>query len=449
MAEIRKVSKKDIETLVRLLREQSEVGLEMESLRVTPEGFLAHTPHPFPDEPQFDRDFCENQVEIITPVCYSAEEACRTLCEYSSEVRRRLLALPTGPELLWPFSNPPYCRGEEDVPIAQFTGEAAEKTEYRNYLSEKYGRRLMLLSGIHYNYSYPPEALDMFAEICGKYTPERGEDPAEFRRMTAETAYLMLAEKAAFYSWLIVALTAASPVSDGSFWEDAPPGTPGKEGLSSVRCSEYGYWNRFVPTFSYESADAYIASVMRYIGSGYLQSPRELYYPIRLKPRGAYDVQKLREGIGHIEFRMLDLNPFAGGALALEDLEFLHLLIAWMTLMPRQRLNRRQQEETVANMKAAAHYPLEEVRIDLPFGDESVRVPLAEAALGVLDSMEEILGEDPAIGFQREKILHPEKRYAERIRRICGTNGEDYIAAGLRLAAEAAEGSETNVQEDR
>ena len=87
--------------------------------------------------------------------------------------------------------------------------------------------------------------------------------------------------------------------------------------------------------------------------------------------------------------------------------------------------------------------------IDLPFGDESVRVPLAEAALGVLDSMEEILGEDPAIGFQREKILHPEKRYAERIRRICGTNGEDYIAAGLRLAAEAAEGSETNVQEDR
>ena len=35
-------------------------GLEKESLRVTPEGFLSHTPHPLPDNPNMERDFCEN-----------------------------------------------------------------------------------------------------------------------------------------------------------------------------------------------------------------------------------------------------------------------------------------------------------------------------------------------------------------------------------------------------
>ena len=31
-------------------------------------------------------------------------------------------------EYLWPFSNPPYIINEENVPIAQFTGEQANKT---------------------------------------------------------------------------------------------------------------------------------------------------------------------------------------------------------------------------------------------------------------------------------------------------------------------------------
>ena len=43
-------------------------GLEKESLRVNSEGFLAHTKHPFPNHPNIDRDFCENQVELITNV---------------------------------------------------------------------------------------------------------------------------------------------------------------------------------------------------------------------------------------------------------------------------------------------------------------------------------------------------------------------------------------------
>ena len=57
-------------------------GLEREALRVTEEGRMAHTPHPFPaDHPRIVRDFCENQTEINTGVHPTAEAAVAELKE--------------------------------------------------------------------------------------------------------------------------------------------------------------------------------------------------------------------------------------------------------------------------------------------------------------------------------------------------------------------------------
>ena len=47
--------------------------MEKESLRITPKGYVAHTKHPFRDNPNMERDFCENQTEIITDVLDSVE----------------------------------------------------------------------------------------------------------------------------------------------------------------------------------------------------------------------------------------------------------------------------------------------------------------------------------------------------------------------------------------
>ena len=47
---------------------QAEFGIERESLRVYADGTLAQTPHPFEEHKNIDRDFCENQVEIISDV---------------------------------------------------------------------------------------------------------------------------------------------------------------------------------------------------------------------------------------------------------------------------------------------------------------------------------------------------------------------------------------------
>ena len=44
-------------------------GIERETLRVDSQGKLAQTPHPFGSDEHITRDFCENQIELITPVC--------------------------------------------------------------------------------------------------------------------------------------------------------------------------------------------------------------------------------------------------------------------------------------------------------------------------------------------------------------------------------------------
>ena len=112
----------------------AEFGAEKESLRVTPDGFLAQTKHPFTEE-YIDRDFCENQVEMITGVHDNVDSLIDELEEIHRTVNAKLREMN---ELLWPFSNPPIVRSADEIPIALFEGEQKERTEYRRYLAEKY-----------------------------------------------------------------------------------------------------------------------------------------------------------------------------------------------------------------------------------------------------------------------------------------------------------------------
>lgn len=66
---------------------------------------------------------------------------------------------------------------------------------------------------------------------------------------------------------------------------------------------------------------------------GLLAAPSELYYPIRLKPRGLNSLLTLAErGIDHIEIRCVDLNPLTGGLVDVRDVEFVHTLLAHIRL---------------------------------------------------------------------------------------------------------------------
>ena len=71
------------------------IGLEKESLRITTDGRMAQTPHPFdPDDPRITRDFCENQTEINTSVFSTAHEAVASLDEITGRIQRTLASQP-------------------------------------------------------------------------------------------------------------------------------------------------------------------------------------------------------------------------------------------------------------------------------------------------------------------------------------------------------------------
>lgn len=413
---------------VRALLLKGNYGLEKESLRVDEEGFLSHTSHPFPNDDHIVRDFCENQTEINTSVTHSAAEAVQALAGYDRQIQKVLKSLPHR-EYLWPFSNPPYIRNEADIPVARFFGKQAGKTEYREYLSDRYGRYKMAFSGIHVNYSFDEDLLREDFALSGE------SDFDIYRNQL----YVVLAEKAAAYGWLLVAVTAASPLLDSSFVEKGKFGSDTFNGLASTRCSELGYWNYFAPVFDYSNIRAYADSIQRYVDEGLLRFPTELYYPVRLKPRGVNNLNTLREqGIDHIELRMFDLNSLVPGGIDERDLAFAQLFLVWLASTPREPLSTKAQVQAVQNFKNAAHYDLKTVKIVPPDGEVT---SVANAALKVLDRMAEFYEGFPdsvgkVLAFEREKFVDAENRYAWKIRRAFDGG---FVKKGMALARQRQE----------
>lgn len=407
-------------------------GIEKESLRVNKDGFLSHTAHPFGNNPHIDRDFCENQIEIVTDVCDNTSSVFNQLSGLHNTVVQKLKSLETGSEILWLFSNPPYVKGESDIPIANFKGSLRGKEIYRKYLAEKYGKKKMLFSGIHFNFSFDDELIEY------SFKDSKAKSFVEYKNKL----YIELAKKMTKYSWLIVYLTAASPIMDGSFFDDSAIGKDVVTPFSSARCSEIGYWNEFIPILNYENLKGYVDSIQHYIDDGLLKSASELYYPIRLKPQGANSIENLKKtGVNHIELRMLDLNPLSPVGIFKEDMDFLHMLIIYLTSLDDENFLKSEQISAVKNVKQAAKYDDENTFISL----DGEKTSLKSAALNVLCNMQTFFQKYEQnnalniINYQKNKIIDKSKRYVEIIRK---DYSENYVKNGLRLSLKYADGSD-------
>lgn len=405
-------------------------GLEKESLRVTRDGFLSHTGHPFPNDPNIDRDFCENQTELITDVADSVKEAWNQLTQLHTKAVRKLKYLETGREMMWPFSNPPYVKGEKDILIAAFQGRLHGKEQYREYLAQKYGKKKMLFSGIHFNFSFSEELLQ-----TGFFSS--GED--DFRAYK-NSIYMELAKKVTRYSWLIVYLTAASPVFDGSFFRDDAIGKTINKNYGSARCSEIGYWNIFFPLLNYKNLQEYTQSIHDYIDAGQLREASELYYPVRLKPKGENSLRNLEQsGVNHLEVRTLDLNPLTPYGIELADLQFIHLLMLYLMSLDDRPFEDFEQKMAIQNVKRAAQY--QEVSIQIETGWNTA-MPVREATMQTLEAMYQFykgFGKPELLQIietQRKKLTHPEGRYAVQVRKRFG---QDFVRQGIALAETYAE----------
>ena len=336
-------------------------GVEKESLRVTPDGRLATTPHPAAlgaalTHPNITTDFSESQVELITGVHPDADACVQELTEIHQFVYRAL-----GDEMLWASSMPCRLPPDERIPLGQYgrSNVGRLKTVYRMGLSLRYGSRMQTISGVHYNFSLSERAM---ASLQRALADTR--DAVAFRT----DAYFALIRNFRRHSWLPLYLFGASPATCRSFvdgrshrLQELSADTLYLPHATSLRMGPLGYQSDAQRSLavSYNSLASYAGSLhhaltepypqyaaigirddnggYRQLATTLLQIENEFYGTIRPKRRinrGERPLHALTErGVEYVEVRSLDVDPFSPIGVAADTMRFfdvflLHCLLA-------------------------------------------------------------------------------------------------------------------------
>ncbi len=334
-------------------------GVEKESLRIDPHGFLSSKGHPPAlgsalTNRFITTDFSEALLEFVTPAYATTWEALQCLCDVHQFTYAQL-----EDELLWSASMP--CRIPDDtgIPLAQYgsSNVGRMKTIYRRGLGYRYGRQMQVIAGVHFNYSLPAEFWPAYREILGV---EQGLQ--EFR----STQYLHLVRNFRRMGWLLLYLFGASPAVCKSFAGAAVSGLKSLNAdtffephATSLRMSDLGYSNQNQSkiNISLNSLDEYIRDLSQAIGTlepayekigvkidgryrqlnaNLLQIENEFYSPVRPKRvarSGEQPTAALRRaGIEYVEIRSLDINPFDPAGINQNTMRFVEAFLIYCLL---------------------------------------------------------------------------------------------------------------------
>ena len=321
---------------------QANFGIERESLRVDRQGQLAHTPHPSclgarSFHPYIQTDFCEFQMELITPVAKSTTEARRLLGAITDVTGRSI----SQDEVLWPLSMPPRIKAEE-IQVAQLENEF--ERHYRNYLAEKYGTKLQAISGIHYNMELGKDLVEALFQESNQT------DMIAFKN----ALYLKLAQNYLRYRWVITYLFGAAPIAEQGFFDQEVP-----EPVRSFRNSDHGYVNKEEIQVSFDNLEDYVSDIETYIANGDLIAEKEFYSAVRFRGQKA-NRSFLDKGITYLEFRNFDLNPFERIGISQTTMDTVHLLLlAFLWLDAPENVDQALAQGHALNEKIALSHPLE------------------------------------------------------------------------------------------
>ena len=142
-------------------------GVERESLRYSDNGQIATTPHPTAlgsalTNQYITTDFSESLLEFITPVSRDVDTLINQLGDIHHFTQSKL-----GNEQLWPLSMPCSVGSQDEIVLAQYgsSNTGRMKTLYREGLKHRYGSLMQVISGVHFNFSFPDSFWDeLFGE---------------------------------------------------------------------------------------------------------------------------------------------------------------------------------------------------------------------------------------------------------------------------------------------
>ena len=331
-------------------------GIEREALRYDLDDNLALTPHPKDlgstlTNQWITTDFSESLLEFITPVSNDVDELLNQLKDVHHFTMTKM-----GNEKLWPMSMPCYVSDEDKIPLAEYgtSNVGRMKNLYRQGLKHRYGSLMQIISGVHFNFSFPDSYWD---SLYGEQTEqERADSKSE--------GYFGLIRNYYRFGWIIPYLFGASPALCPSFIQGRETGLDfdniGKTlylpYATALRLSDLGYTNSAQSDLKigFNSLDEYLTGLQnamnkpserfaqlgvkvngehRQLNSNVLQIENELYAPIRPK-RVAKNGEKPSEalkrgGVEYIEVRSLDVNPFSPIGVSKQQVLFLDLFVAW------------------------------------------------------------------------------------------------------------------------
>jgi len=443
-------------------------GVEKESLRVSPDGYIAQTRHPEAlgaplTNEHITTDFSESLIELVTPPFGEAWELLQYLCDLHQFVYRHL-----GDELLWATSMPCAIKGDASIPLAQFgsSNVGRMKTVYRHGLGVRYGRIMQAISGVHFNYSFSTKLWGVLEEVNQSKQP---------RQDFVSEQYFGLLRNYRRYGWLVLYLFGTSPAVSKSFFAGRENTLPALDADTvyepygtSLRMSDIGYRNKNQSTLSVSvnSLSEYVRDLSRAIDTPYppyekigvkangayqqlnaniLQIENEYYSyirPKRIARSGERPTKALhRAGVEYVEVRALDVSAFDPVGVNQNKLRFLEAFVALCLLRESAPISVGEQPALDANHLLVARRGREP---NLMLRREGRDFPMIEWARELLDSMQglcEMLdhGEparpySAALEQQRAKIDDVERTPSARLLAEMRQTGETFFQLALRMS---------------
>ena len=446
-----------------------QIGLEKESLRVTPEGNLAYTPHPADlgaalTHPQITTDYSEALIELITPPMPGIDQALDYLADLHAFVAPRL-----GNEILWATSMPCVVAGDASIPIAKYgtSTEAQMKRIYRLGLGTRYGRVMQVISGVHFNLSVAEDLWEPLATLSGQ------DDVTSLR----SSAYFGLARNVQRCGWLVPYLFGASPAICRSFaggssatLDEFNASTLYLPYATSLRMSDLGYQNKkgskVAQNVSYNSLEEYVRGLewatstvdpeyaamgvrvngqYRQLNANILQIENEYYGSIRPKQIPEPDERPMlalkRRGVRYVEFRTLDVSPLDPEGVNLTQLRFLRALLLLCLVADSPPVDSREKDANRFNLgRTAMHGRDPAFRLNRGGREVTVRDwgrEICEAMQGICEILDEGEPDRPyanAVAEQMDALRDPEQTPSARMLAEMRETGEGFYHYAMRLS---------------
>ena len=359
----------------------SKVGLEKEGLRITSDGRLAADNHPTPlgsslTHPSITTDFAESLVELISPPFKNSFDALRFIGETETFLHRQLTE-----QLIWSASMPCEIKSEDEIRIADYghSQPGMRKMIYRRGLAHRYGKQMQMIAGIHFNFSFS----DRLWSHLHRTTDESG----NLKDFIADRSMAAI-RNALRHDWLLLYLFGASPATSNSFRDHSGRLIPFDGQTSylphatSLRMGDGGYANTTqIEHIGHNSLNEYIDDLHRAINTPYpafeqfeaeggngteqlsnslLQTENEYYSTVRPKQitqPGETLLEALRQrGIGYLELRAIDINPFVASGIEADQLCFLELFMHHALLTESAETDHHEMEAIRRNRNATAYY---------------------------------------------------------------------------------------------